>query len=519
MQDLVTGQAHFKSIIESNSLYIDKTEFVYKIASSTEKFFLLNRPRRFGKSLFINTLKSFYQGEKDLFAGLDIYNQNWQWEEYPVIHLDYCAVVAESIESLDKSLGYALERVAREYDLQLETDTTPRMLKNLILKLYQKFDKKVVILIDEYDKPVFASLIDSYSYQFDFGKYERFQKALKSFYKILEELADYLEKVYLTGIIKFGSSSIFPDSINLVELDQNPEFAELPGFTETELDQYLTPYFSKLRVKYELTTAEAKKAFKARYLGYRFTEKEIQVYNPFSTARVLDFGSFDNHWFNSGSPKLLFHLIQRKDFSITKFEDLRVEKSKLNPTSIKELTLIPFMYQTGYLTIKEISAEGLVKLSFPNFEVESNFLINLLDFMTEDKINTVDIYYLRKSLVQNDKQQFKKYLNSIIDDLKEVEINESESVKEFYQQIFYLIAKALSSLYLKISSEVLNTKETVEFKAKTEDNHFLLSFNYGQNKEIIKQLKAEYGTEKDFTYISMSFDLKKREIAELKLKS
>ncbi|MGM0509411.1 MAG: AAA family ATPase, partial [Fusobacteriota bacterium] len=302
MQYLVTGQAHFKSIIESNSLYIDKTEFVYKIARSKEKFFLLNRPRRFGKSLFVNTLKSFYQGEKELFTGLDINNQDWQWEEYPVIHLDYCAVIAINTESLDKSMGYALESAAGEYDLKLKTDTAPRMLKNLILKLYQKFEKKVVILIDEYDKPVFASLIDSHSYQFDFEKYERFQKALKSFYQILEELADYLEKVYLTGIIKFGSSSIFPDSINLVELDQNPDFAELPGFTEAELDEYLTPYFSKLKAKYELTTTEAKTSFKENYFGYRFTEKNIKVYNPFAAARVLDFGSFDNHWFNSGSP-------------------------------------------------------------------------------------------------------------------------------------------------------------------------------------------------------------------------
>jgi hypothetical protein len=159
------------------------------------------------------------------------------------------------------------------------------MLKNLILKLYQKFEKKIVILIDEYDKPVFASLIDSHSYQFDFEKYERFQKALKSFYKILEELADHLEKVYLTGIIKFGSSSIFPESINLVELDQDPEFAELPGFTEAELDEYLTPYFSKLKAKYELTTREAKKAFKDHYFGYRFTEKDIKVYNPFAASK------------------------------------------------------------------------------------------------------------------------------------------------------------------------------------------------------------------------------------------
>jgi len=203
----------------------------------------------------------------------------------------------------------------------------------------------------------------------------------------------------------------------------------------------------------------------------------------------------------------LFHLIQREDFNIARFEDLKVEKSKLNPASIKELTVIPFMYQTGYLTIKEISAEGLVKLDFPNFEVESNFLINLLDFLTDDKINRVDIYYLRNSLVKNDEQQFRKYLNSIIDDLKKVAIDQSESVKEFYQQIFYLIAKALSSLYLKISSEVLNTEETVEFKVKTEDNNFLLSFNYGQKEEIFKQLKAELETEKDSTYISMSFDL------------
>jgi hypothetical protein len=215
----------------------------------------------------------------------------------------------------------------------------------------------------------------------------------------------------------------------------------------------------------------------------------------------------------------LFHLIQREDLNITGFEDLKVEKSKLNPASIKELTLIPFMYQTGYLTIKEILTEGLVRLDFPNFEVKSNFLINLLDFLTDDKINLVDIYYLRNSLVENDEQQFRKYLNSIIDDLKKVEINQSDSVKEFYQQIFYLIAKTLNSLYLKISSEVLNTKETVEFKVKIEDNNFLLSFNYGQNKEIFRQLKAESETEKDSTYISINFDLKKRDLAEVEIKN
>jgi len=450
---------------------------------------------------------------------LEIYNQDWQWEEYPVIHLDFCAVIAINTESLDKSLGDALERVAREYDLQLETDTAPRMLKNLILKLYQKFDKKVVILIDEYDKPVFASLIDSYSYKFDFEKYERFQKALKSFYQNLEELAGYLEKVYLTGIIKFGSSSIFSDSINLVELEQEPEFAELPGFTVEEVEEYLTPYFSKLAARNELSITEAKKSFQDYYLGYRFTEKEIQVYNPFAAARVLDHGAFDNHWFNSGSPGLLFSFIEKENFKVTNFENLIVEKSKLNPTNIRELTLIPLSYQTGYLTIAEFVDNDLVKLDFPNHEVESYFLLNLLDFLTEDKINRVDVYYLRNSLVKNDEQQFRKYLNSIIDDLKKVEINQSESVKEFYQQLFYLIAKSLSNLYLKITSEILKTEDTVELKIETENKQFLLSFNYGESPKTITRLQQKYEVEKDCTYISVSFDSEKREIAELEIRS
>jgi hypothetical protein len=484
MQNLVTGRSNFKSIRESNSLYIDKTEFVYKIASSEEKFFLLNCPRRFGKSLFVNTLKSFYQAEKELFVGLKIYNQDWQWEEYPVIHLDYCTVIAESTESLDKSLGYALESAAGEYD-----------------------------------KPVFASLIDPYSYQLDFEKYERFKKELKSFYQNLEELADYLEKVYLTGIIKFGSSSIFPDSINLVELEQEPEFAELPGFTAEEVEDYFTPYFPKLAVRNDLSITEAKKSFQDHYLGYRFTEKEIQVYNPFAAARVLDHGAFDNHWFNSGSPGLLFSFIERENFKITDFENLIVEKSKLNPANIRELTLIPLSYQTGYLTIAEFVDNDLVKLDFPNYEVESYFSLNLLDFLAEDKINRVDVYYLRDSLVKNDEQQFRKYLNSIIDDLKKVEINQSESVKEFYQQLFYLIGKSLSNLYLKITSEILKTEDTVELKIETENKQFMLSFNYGANPEIINQLQEKYEVEKDCTYISVSFDPEKREIAELEIRS
>jgi len=285
------------------------------------------------------------------------------------------------------------------------------------------------------------------------------------------------------------------------------------------VEDYFTPYFPKLAVRNDLSITEAKKSFQDHYLGYRFTEKEIQVYNPFAAARVLDHGAFDNHWFNSGSPGLLFSFIERENFKITDFENLIVEKSKLNPANIRELTLIPLSYQTGYLTIAEFVDNDLVKLDFPNYEVESYFSLNLLDFLAEDKINRVDVYYLRDSLVKNDEQQFRKYLNSIIDDLKKVEINQSESVKEFYQQLFYLIGKSLSNLYLKITSEILKTEDTVELKIETENKQFMLSFNYGANPEIINQLQEKYEVEKDCTYISVSFDPEKREIAELEIRS
>ena len=186
---------------------------------------------------------------------------------------------------------------------------------------------------------------------------------------------------------------------------------------------------------------------------------------------------------------------------------------------MRELTLIPLSYQTGYLTIAKFIDNDLVKLDFPNYEVESYFLLNLLDFLTEDKINRVDVYYLRNSLVKNDEQQFRKYLNAIIADLKKVEINQSESVKEFYQQLFYLIAKSLSNLYLKITSEILKTEDSVEFKIETENRQFLLSFNYGESPEVITRLQEKYEVKKDCTYISVSFDPERREIAELEIRS
>jgi hypothetical protein len=379
MKDIAISKANFEELIEDNFIYVDKTEFLHKITASREPYYFLSRPRRFGKTLFVDTLEKFYQGKKELFAGLFIYNQDWDWEDYPVIRLDFNEIISQTTQQLKTVLEEKIINHADEYQLKINSKYVPTKFNELIKKISKKTNKGVVLLIDEYDKPILSHLGKSIDNSQDRIKIaQENQEFLKLIYDNLKALEPHLEKVFITGVSKFSKLSIFSTLNNLIELDQDPEFAEIMGYTEVELDKYFSHYFEKLAENNNLTLTETKNKFRKMYNGFRFTEKDSRVYNPFSVGSALKKSSFDNYWFQSGTPSFLINLIKKENFNITDLNNLEVGKNKLDASDIMDLKIIPLLFQTGYLTIKDIEDQIIYKLDYPNLEVKKSFTQNLL---------------------------------------------------------------------------------------------------------------------------------------------
>ncbi|SHN11498.1 AAA family ATPase [Halanaerobium congolense] len=526
MKDITVSKANFEEIIKDDFIYVDKTEFLYKIISSREPYFFLSRPRRFGKTLFVDTLEKFYQGKKELFEGLYIFNQDWNWEEHPIIRLDFNMIPSENREVLNKSLQKIFSKIAARYNIDLIVEEAYYMFPELIEKLYNKFDQDVVILIDEYDKPIISNLKSPLKENnANFKVIDENQDYLKMLYDYLKPLEGYLEKVFITGVSKFSKLSIFSTLNNLFEIDQESKFAEIMGYTEAELNKYFKPHFAKLAEKNGLTISECRKKFKQMYNGFRFTEKDSRVYNPFSVGSALKNTRFDNYWFKSGTPTFLIELIKKENFQITNLNNLEVNKNKLDATDIKKLKLIPLLFQTGYLTIKKIKNKEIYKLGYPNLEVEKSLTQNILDEFTNEKIELPLIYYIKKSLINKNLEKFIEQMKSIFAGLVNINIPKSLQEQEaYYNSLFYLITTLLTDNNLNVYSEVLTSEGRIDSIVETDTNIYIIEFKANQGAEIaLQQIKDKNYAErfkikdKGIILIGTNFDTEKRNIKDIKI--
>jgi len=323
MKKITVDSADFGKIIKENKIYVDKTKYLYKIVSDNTYYFL-SRPRRFGKTLFIDTLNAFFAGKRELFKGLYIYNQDWNWEEYPIIRLDYNNIPTENREILEESIKNSLNEIAKNYGIEMETDKAYYQFPELVKKLSQKYNKGVVILIDEYDKPIISNLGKGLGGE----QKKRLQIAkenqefLKILYDNFKPLEPYLQLVFITGVSKFSKLSIFSTLNNLIELDMHPRFSEMLGYTEEELRDNFKEHFELFADKLDIDLAELYDKFKIMYNGFRFSDEAEKVYNPYSIAKALDYQKLNDYWFESGTPTFLVDLIKEQNFDFTRLDNL-----------------------------------------------------------------------------------------------------------------------------------------------------------------------------------------------------
>lgn len=536
MKKIAMSRANFKDIVEKDFIYVDKTEFLYNIISMDEPYFFMSRPRRFGKSLSISTLQAIFEGRKELFRGLFIEKQEYDWEVHPIIKLDYNEIESTNSRIMEKEIEEILEKKARENGIDLISERVASKFNELIEKLSKKYKKGVVVLIDEYDKPIISHL----------GKgEERIKVALenrefiKSLYDNLKPLEPSLRLVYIAGVSKFSMTSIFSTLNNLIELDIHPRFADFLGYREDELKKYFNKHFMELANKKNRNIEDIYKEFKYMYNGFRFTDEEVTVYNPYSIGKALEYQKIDHYWFDSGTPTFLIDLIKEKNYDVTGMEIEEVDKEEIKAYDIEELNLMPLLYQTGYLTIKKIEGDEILTLGFPNNEVEKGFVMQLMKLFSQRTIKQALIYKMKKAFVTEDYDEFFILMKSMFasipysivptdkksDKSRELKIKFDMTERElYYHTIFYLAVTLMSDDNLKIYPELLSNQGRIDMVIEGDKRVYLVEFKCNQSAEIaIKQIKDKKyaeryrGLGKKIVLLGIDFDSGERNIREWRI--
>lgn len=367
------GEQSFEVLREERFMYVDKTRFIEKLVNHG-KYYFLGRPRRFGKSLFLSMLRCFFQGKRHLFKGLYADTMDWAWEQYPVLYLDLNFDKYKNEETLDEILSSHLEEWEYEYGVERIAPTLSLRFKNVIKTAHEKTGKRVVILVDEYDKPLVSNINDNRLYQFH-------QDKLSSLYSNFKSSADHLKMVFLTGVSRFGKVSVFSGLNNIDDISFDDRYNDICGISEDELQEYFTEGISKLAIKFRATEEEIRLILKKNYDGYRFAPYGKDIYNPFSILKVMDKEMFDYFWIESGNPTLLAQQLTKFNIDLKSQLNANCTKEDLMGIDLNSPRTAALLYQTGYLTIKKYDEQTrLYSLGLPNEEVTRGFMDFLLPY-------------------------------------------------------------------------------------------------------------------------------------------
>jgi len=472
MRKYPIGIQDFRKIIESDYLYIDKTKIIFDLITNGSYYFL-SRPRRFGKSLLLSTIKEIYSGSKELFKGFWIEN-NWDWNKiHPVIHVKFASMGFGEI-GLEKGIVNALNEIAEEHKITLSNQSVALGFKELITKL--SVDKKVVILIDEYDKPV----ID---YLENLDKAYENRTILKRFYSVLKDNDQNIEFLLITGVGKFTKVSIFSDLNNLRDISIDKKFSTLVGITQSELDITFTQEIEEFGIENENIKADIKRF----YNGYSWGAKET-VYNPFSLLSFMQTGEFKIFWFETGTPTFLIEQVKKR--SLFNFEEVEADLEGLSDLNIDNLNSSALLFQTGYLTITDYDKEtGIYTLKYPNKEVKDSLNRRLLVAYrySEQGTSTPLVIHLLKAFKANDIEEVVNIINTAFETIP---YDLWKGATELhYHALTHLIFTLLGSF---TESEVHSSKGRCDMIVKTSIHIFALEFKLDKSaEEALNQIETK----------------------------
>ena len=480
IRKLPIGIQTFDKLREEKFLYVDKTVMIYQIVSTSIPYFL-SRPRRFGKSLLLSTFEAYFQGRKDLFQGLAIEKLETKWEQYPVLHLDLNARKYETAADLVAMLNQYLEKWELLYGSEKKDRSPEERFAYIIEQACIQTGKQVVVLIDEYDKPLLQAILDE-------SLLDEYRKILKAFYGVLKSADRYLRFVFLTGVTKFAQVSVFSDLNQLNDISMDYAYNSLCGITKEELSSNFVPEIKNLGEFLGLTFEEIVDRLEKQYDGYHFCEDTtVGLFNPFSVLNALQKLKLGNYWFQTGTPTYLVDLLKQSDYDLRLLiNGIETTNSAFSEYRAEANNPLPMIYQSGYLTIKHYDKEvDLYTLKFPNDEVCYGFLNFLVPYYTNVSDDETGFHIAKfiRELRSGDIEAFMERLKVFFAGMP---YELSENTERHYQAIFYVVFTLMGQF---VETEVRSARGRADAVVKTKDFIFIFEFKLnGTAEEALKQI-------------------------------
>ncbi len=514
------GIQTFEKIIDKGYLYVDKTSLIYDLVNGAEYVFL-SRPRRFGKSLLMSTLEAYFKGRKEFFQGLAIEKLEEEWLEYPVFRFDLSGQNFNNVQRVKLRILNCLNYVEQAYGLKSTNHDISERFSELIRQAYEKYGRRVVVLIDEYDKPLLDCLHDD-------ELHEKIKAELRGFYSVLKQSDEYIRFAMLTGVTKFGKVSVFSGLNNLKDISMWPEYNALCGISETEFHSYFAESIRAFAEKRNLTQEWTWDEFKVLYDGYRFASEGENIYNPFSVLNAFDAKRFGAYWYESGSPSYLIKLIERYQFRLSNLEGERRTSKQLSDISDVSRDIVPLLYQSGYLTIKGYddpsgrSLGGEYILGFPNREVTESFWESLSNhfFRGYGEPSTFNSRSFLEDVRHGRVEAFMERLRSLFADTN----SEPEADKEIHFQ--NMMAIACKMLGLDVHTEIHSSRGRCDMQIATSGYVYIFEFKVdGSAEEALRQIGEKgyaerYGSDPRTVYlIGANFSTETRTLTDWRIET
>ena len=477
---LPIGIQDFEKLRRGGYVYVDKTKYVYELARLSTPFFL-SRPRRFGKSLLLSTFEAFFLGKKELFDGLYISQKEKEWAEWPVIKISFGGDNYPDLDSLKSTLNLTLSEYEKKYSVEVTDPRPAPRLKKLILAISEQTGKQVVILIDEYDKPILDALYTDFE--------EQNRQELRSFYSPLKDCDKYIRFLFITGITKVSHINIFSGLNQLNDISLNRQFSSLCGISETELEEYFEPEIEAIAEDLNWSISKTKEKLSAMYDGYHFSHNAEGVYNPFCLLKCFMEKSFGSYWFESGTPSFLVKTLQNQPVFLTNLVNgRRVKEDQFKNYDPDSKNMLPVVYQSGYLTIKDYNPErNVYTLDFPNQEIKYGFLNVLLKkFVTvpDDDLGLA-IDNLCDALESRNIDNALSIIKSAIADLPT--IVKKDMCENYYESVTHLMFRMTG---YNVVSELQNVAGRSDVIVTTKDSVFIFELKMDKGQDFEKAAES-----------------------------
>lgn len=504
------GIQTFQEIIEEGCYYVDKTSDIYRMVK-TYKYVFLSRPRRFGKSLLVSTLASYFRGEKELFRGLAMEQLEKDWKKYPVIHLSLASVKSKKLADIEDLINTKLELTEQELDIIPNVGDLGKRLQNIIIQCFRKYSKKVVVVLDEYDAPLLNVLHEE-------EKLKDVRQLMRTLYSPLKDCDPYLKFVFITGISKFSQLSIFSEINNLKVISMLDEYATICGFTQQEVEDNFPIGIRKLAEKQHLTEEQALEELRLTYDGYHFATNTPGVYNPYSIINAFSDGNFDNYWFSTGTPSFLVEMMKKFDTRFSDIDGSVAAGEEFDAPTEDMHSILPLFYQSGYITIKGYDPDFRVyTLGFPNKEVRTGMMKALYPYyVNSDTDGRADVLRsITKGFINHD---LDKAFDTLQAYLEGIPYQDSRFDENHWTQMLYVI---FSLLGLHVESQVRTAKGRIDVVVGTKEDIYVMEVKLDRSaQEALEQINSRkylvpYSLDgRQLTKIGMTFSTQKRNITE-----